>query len=97
MHADTELELVLVSVLCQLFLKRQGATHCLYRTPKLGQHAVACGIGNPASMLTDLPFGSFAYSSKSSESCGLVRQHISGVVHDIRRHDGGEAMLEFGI
>ena len=56
--ADTDLQLVLLPALCQLFLERHGATHCLYGTPELRQDAVTSGIGDPTAVLSDLAFQS---------------------------------------
>ncbi len=91
MHADTELQLVLLPALCQLFLQRQGAAHCFYRTPELGQDTVPSGVGDATAVLFDKPFSRLADGSESGEGSRLIRQHAAGVANDVCRHDGSQS------
>ena len=89
-NADPELKPPLLGLsgarLCELLLNRNGALDRIDRARKLGQHAIASGVGDPAPMLSNQPVHDLASGSEGAQSPGLVLAYQAGVP----RHISGE-------
>ena len=59
MNADPELKATILGLsgarLCELLLDRNGALDRIDRARKLGQHAIASGVGDPATVVPISP------------------------------------------
>ena len=67
-----------------------GAAHCIDRTCKLDQRAIACSLDNAAAMFGNLGIDEFASDGlEGCESAFLVNAHQAAVTSNIGREDGG--------
>ena len=72
-------------------LNLDRATHGLYGTDELDQHAIACRLDDAPTMFLDLGIDEFApMRLEVGEGAFLISPHETAVADDISRHDGSE-------
>jgi hypothetical protein len=71
-------------------LDLDGATHSLYGTDELYQHAIACRLDDAPAMFLDLRIAEFVpLRLEPGEGAFLISAHETAVADHIGRHDGG--------
>ena len=70
------------------------ALNGIHGARELGEHAVACGVGDPAAVLRDEAIQDLAARREKTKCPDLVRPHQAGIAGHVGRHDGGEPALD---